>query len=56
MQVIRSAHSNQIGKKAAQTLGVLSPVHDRKSGLSMIKVVLLISSTSVPLKSFACHV
>jgi hypothetical protein len=36
-----SAHINQVGKKAAQRLGVLGPLINRRSGLSVRNVVLL---------------
>jgi hypothetical protein len=46
-QLTWSAHINQVGKKAAQRLGVLGPLLNRRSGLSVRNGVLLISSSSV---------
>jgi hypothetical protein len=40
-QLTWSAHANQVGKKAAQRLGVLGPLRNRKSGLSVRNVLLL---------------
>jgi hypothetical protein len=46
-QLTWSAHVNQVGKKAAQRLGVLGPLLNRRSGLSVRNGVLLYSSSSV---------
>jgi hypothetical protein len=40
-QLTWSAHINQVGKKAAQRLGVLGPLLNRRSGLSVRNCVLL---------------
>jgi hypothetical protein len=40
-QLSWSAHVNQVGKKAAQSLGVLGPLLNRRSGLSVRNGVLL---------------
>jgi hypothetical protein len=40
-QLSWSAHVNQVGKKAAQRLGVLGPLLNRRSGLSVRNGVLL---------------
>jgi hypothetical protein len=43
-----SAHVNQKGRKAAQKLGTLSPLLNRRSGLPIRKGVLLYRHFSVP--------
>jgi hypothetical protein len=40
-QLTVSSHANQVGKKAAQGLGVLGPLFNRRSGLSVRNGVLL---------------
>jgi hypothetical protein len=40
-QLTWSAHVNQVGKKAAQRLGRLGPLLNRRSGLSITNAVLL---------------
>jgi hypothetical protein len=40
-QLTCSAHINQVGKKEAQRLGVLGPILNRRSGLSVRNGVLL---------------
>jgi hypothetical protein len=40
-QLTWSAHVNQVGKKAAQRLGVVGPLLNRRSGLSVRNGVLL---------------
>jgi hypothetical protein len=48
MQLTWGAHTNQIGIKAAQILGLLGPFLSRRSVLSIRNVVLLRSSSSIP--------
>jgi hypothetical protein len=48
-QLTWSAHVNQAGKKTAQRLGVLGPLRNRRSGLSVINGVLLYKQLIRPL-------
>jgi hypothetical protein len=51
-----SAHTNQVGRKAAQRLGVLGPLLNRRSGLSIRNGVLLYKQLVRPTMDYACPV
>jgi hypothetical protein len=51
-----SAHVNQVGKKAAQRLGVLGPLQTRRSGLSVRNGVLLYKQLIRPMMDYACPI
>jgi hypothetical protein len=55
-QLTWSAHVNQVGKKAAQRLGVLSPLLNRRSGLSVKIDVLLYKQLIRPMMDYACPI
>jgi hypothetical protein len=55
-QQISSAHVNQVGKKAAQRLGVLGPLLKRRSGLSIRNGVLLYKQLLRPMMDYACPI
>jgi hypothetical protein len=56
IQLIWSAHVNQVGKKAAQRLGVLGPLVNRRSGLSIRNGVLLYKQLIRPMMYYACPI
>jgi hypothetical protein len=49
-----SAHVNQVGRKAAQRLGVLGPLLNRRSSLSIKNGVLLYKQLIRPMIDYAC--
>jgi hypothetical protein len=49
-----SAHVNQVRKRAAQRLGVLGPLLNRRSGLSVRNGVLLYKQLIGPMMDYAC--
>jgi hypothetical protein len=51
-----SAHVNQVGKKAAKRLGVLGPLLNRRSGLSVRNGVLLYRQPIRPMMFYACPI
>jgi hypothetical protein len=51
-----STHINQIRKKASQRLGVLGPLLNRRSGLSIRNGVLLYRQLIRPMMDYACPV
>jgi hypothetical protein len=51
-----SAHVNQVGRKAAQRLGVLGPLLNRRSGLSIKNGVLLYKQLIRPIMDYACPI
>jgi hypothetical protein len=53
-QLTWSAHVNQVGKKAAQRLGVLGPLLNRRSRLSVRNGVLLYKQLIRPMMDYAC--
>jgi hypothetical protein len=53
-QLTWSAHVNQVGKKAAQTLGVFGPLLHGRSGLWVSKRVLLHKQLFRPMIDYAC--
>jgi hypothetical protein len=53
-QLIWSAHVNQVGKKEAEILGVLGPLLNRRSGLSVRNGVLLYKELIRPMMDYAC--
>jgi hypothetical protein len=55
-QLTWSAHVNQVGKKAAQRLGVLGPLLDRRSGMSVRNGVLLYKQLIRPMMDYACPI
>jgi hypothetical protein len=55
-QLIWLVHVNQVGKKAAQRLGVLGPLLNRKSGLSVRNGVLLYKQLICPMMDYACPI
>jgi hypothetical protein len=55
-QLTWSAHVNQVGKKAAQRLGVLGPLLNRRSGLSVRNGVLLYKQLIHPMMDYACPI
>jgi hypothetical protein len=55
-QLTWSAHVNQVGKEAAQRLGVLSPLLNRRSGLSVRNGVLLYKQLIRPMMEYACPI
>jgi hypothetical protein len=55
-QLTWSAHVNQVGKKAAQRLGVLGPLLNRRSGLSVRNGVLLYKQLIRPMMDYACPI
>jgi hypothetical protein len=50
------AHVNQVGKKAAQKLGVFGPLRNRRSGLSVRNGVLLYKQLIRPVMDYACPI
>jgi hypothetical protein len=50
------AHVSQVGKKAAHRLGVLGPLLNRRSGLSIINDVLLHKQLIRPIMDYACPI
>jgi hypothetical protein len=55
-QLTWSAHVNQVGKKAAQRLGVLGPLLNRRSGLFVRNGVLLYKQLIRPMMDYACPI
>jgi hypothetical protein len=55
-QLSWSAHVNQVGKKAAQILGLLGPLLNRRSGLSVRNGVLLYKQLIRPIMDYACPI
>jgi hypothetical protein len=55
-QITWSAHVNQVGRKAAQRLGVLGPLLNRRSGLSVRNCVLLYKQLIRPMMDYACPI
>jgi hypothetical protein len=55
-QLSWSAHVNQVGKKAAQRLGVLGPLLNRRSGLSVRNGVLPYKQLIRPMMDYACSI
>jgi hypothetical protein len=55
-QLTWSAHVNQVGKKAAQRLGVLGPLLNRRSGRSVRNGVLLYKQRTRPMMDYACPI
>jgi hypothetical protein len=53
-QLTWSAQINQVGKEAAQGLGVLGPLRNRKSDLSVRSGVLLYKQLIRPMMDYAC--
>jgi hypothetical protein len=51
-----SGHFNQVRKKAAQRLGLLSPLLNRSSGLSVRNGVLLYRQLVLPMTDYACPI
>jgi hypothetical protein len=51
-----STHIDQVRKKASQRLGVLGPLLDRRSGLSIRNGVLLFRQLIRPVMDYACPV
>jgi hypothetical protein len=51
-----SAHVNQIWKKVAQRLGLLSPILNRRSGLSIRNGMLLYKQLIHPMIDYACPI
>jgi hypothetical protein len=51
-----SAHVNHVGRKAAQRLGVLGPLLNRRSGLSIKNGVLLYKQLIRPIMDYACPI
>jgi hypothetical protein len=56
MRLIWSAHVNQVGRKADQRLGVLGPLLNRRSGLSIKNGVLLYKQLIRPMLDYACPI
>jgi hypothetical protein len=52
-QLTSSAHLNQVRKKAAQELGVLGPLRNRSSGLSVRNSVLIYRQLISPMMDYA---
>jgi hypothetical protein len=52
-QLTWSAQVNQVGKKASQRLGVLGPILNRRSGLSIRKNVLTYKQLIRPMMDYA---
>jgi hypothetical protein len=55
-QLSRSAHVYQVGKKTAQKLGVLGPVLNKESRLSVRNGVLLYKQLIRPMMDYACPI
>jgi hypothetical protein len=55
-QLTWSAHVNQVGKNAAQRLGVLGPLLKRRSGLFVRNCVLLYKQLIRPMMDYACPI
>jgi hypothetical protein len=55
-QLTWSAHFNQVEKKAPQRLGVLGPLLNRRSGLSVRNGVLLYKQLIRPMMDYACSI
>jgi hypothetical protein len=55
-QLTWSAHVNQVGKKAAQRLGMLGPLLNRRSGLSVRNGVLLYKQPIRRMQDYACPI
>jgi hypothetical protein len=51
-----SSHVNQVGRKAAQSLGVLGPLLNRRTGLSIKNGVLLYKHLIRPIMDYACPI
>jgi hypothetical protein len=51
-----SGHVSQVGKKAAQRLGVLGPLLNRRSGLSVRNGVLFYKQVIRPMVDYACPI
>jgi hypothetical protein len=55
-QLTWSAHVNQVGEKAAQRLGVLGALLNRRSGLSFRNDVLIYKQLIRPMMDYACPI
>jgi hypothetical protein len=55
-QLTWSAQVNQVGKKAAQRLGVIGPLLNRRSGLSVGNCVLFCKQLIRPMMDYACPI
>jgi hypothetical protein len=55
-QLTWSAQVNQVGKRAAQRLGVLGPLLNGRSGLSVRNGVLLYKQLIRPMMDYACQI
>jgi hypothetical protein len=55
-QLTWSTHINRVGKKAAQRFGVLRPLPNRRSGLSVRNDVLLYKQLIRPVMDYACPI
>jgi hypothetical protein len=55
-QLTWSEHVNQVGKKEAQRLDVLGPLHNRRSGLSVRNIVLLYKQLIRLVMDYACPI
>jgi hypothetical protein len=55
-QLTWSAHVNQVGKKAAQRLGMLGPLLNRRSGLSVKNGVLFYKQLIRPMVDYTCPI
>jgi hypothetical protein len=55
-QLTWSSHVNQVRKNAAQRLGVLVPLLNRRSGLSVTNGVLLYKQLICPMMDYACPI
>jgi hypothetical protein len=55
-QRTRSAHANQVGKNAAERLGLLGPLFNSRSGLSVRNGVLLYKQLIRPVTDYGCPI
>jgi hypothetical protein len=55
-QLTWAAHTNQVGKKAAEKLGMLGPLLNRRSSLSIRNAVLLYKQLICPMVDYACPI
>jgi hypothetical protein len=55
-QLTWSAHVNQVGKKAAQRLGLLGLLYNRKSGRSVKNLVLIYKQLIRSMMDYACPI
>jgi hypothetical protein len=55
-QLTSAEHNNQVGKKTAEGLGVLVPLVNKRSGLSIRNGVLLYKQLTSPLIDYECPI